>query len=120
MIQPNAKQLREFMSMSQLVTSKCFPLHLVRMDERTHDLFIAAGNELEIIIDESGEVYYDQTLNLQMDKAELRDYVLKHRQNNEAFYKLSDQVKANAQPINASEFIEILQRQSTSNQKHLQ
>ncbi|MBD2778505.1 DUF6888 family protein [Iningainema tapete] len=106
--QPNHRQLREFVSMSQWLTSSSFPLHLIRMDERTRDVFILAGDILEITIREDGQVYYDQTLHSDTSKAELRDYVLKHREDNEAFYKFSDRVRATAKPIDGDEFFQIL------------
>lgn len=110
---PNHKQLREFVSMSQWLTTSFFSLYLIRMDERSRDVFILAGDELEIIINEQGQVYYHQTLPSDTSKAELRDYVLKHREDNEAFYKFSDCVKASALPIDADEFLQILQRRQS-------
>jgi hypothetical protein len=35
-----------------------------------------------------------------MPKAELRAYVLQNPEDNEAFYELSDRIKANARPLN--------------------
>ena len=38
-----------------------------------------------------------------MSKAELRAYVLQHPEDNEAFYELSDRIKANAKPVTIEE-----------------
>ena len=46
-----------------------------------------------------------------MSKAELRAYVLLHPDDNEAFYELSDRIKANAKPLNIEDLPKILQRQ---------
>lgn len=44
-----------------------------------------------------------------MPKAELRAYVLQNPEDNEAFYELSDRIKANARPLNPDELPAILQ-----------
>jgi hypothetical protein len=38
-----------------------------------------------------------------MTKAELRAYVLQHPEDNEAFYELSDRIRANAKPVTIEE-----------------
>ncbi|MEH1979228.1 MAG: hypothetical protein V7L27_08155 [Nostoc sp.] len=45
-----------------------------------------------------------------MPKAELRAYVLQNPEGNEAFYELSDRIKANARPLNLDELPAIIQR----------
>ena len=35
------------------------PIFLVRIDERTRNLFILAGEDIEILIDPDGELIYD-------------------------------------------------------------
>ncbi len=46
-----------------------------------------------------------------MPKAELRAYVLQHPDDNEAFYELSDRIKANAKPLKIEDLPKIIQRQ---------
>jgi hypothetical protein len=46
-----------------------------------------------------------------MPKAELRAYVLQHPEDNEAFYELSDRIKANAKPLKIEDLPKIIQRQ---------
>ncbi|WP_235018828.1 DUF6887 family protein [Tolypothrix sp. NIES-4075] len=50
-----------------------------------------------------------------MSKGDLRAYVLQHPDDNEAFYELSDRIKANAKPLNVNELPEIIQRKRSSN-----
>lgn len=45
-----------------------------------------------------------------MATEELRKYVLEHREDDKAFYELSDRVKANGKPLNIDEIPEIIQR----------
>ncbi|MEC4813063.1 MAG: hypothetical protein SAK29_07290 [Scytonema sp. PMC 1069.18] len=46
-----------------------------------------------------------------MSKAELRQYVLAHRDDEEAFYELSDRIAANAKPLESDEqLMEIIQQ----------
>jgi hypothetical protein len=47
--------IRCFM-MCQRITQMYLPLYLVRLDERTGDIFILAGEELQVLIDENGEI----------------------------------------------------------------
>ncbi|MCU0537718.1 MAG: hypothetical protein MUD14_27850 [Hydrococcus sp. Prado102] len=42
--------------MCQRITQMYLPLYLVRLDERTGDIFILAGEELQVLIDENGEI----------------------------------------------------------------
>jgi hypothetical protein len=50
-----------------------------------------------------------------MSKGDLRAYVLQHPDDNEAFYELSDRIRANAKPLNVNELPEIIQRKRSSN-----
>lgn len=47
--------IRCFM-MCQRITQMYLPIYLVRLDERTKDIFILAGEELQVLIDENGEI----------------------------------------------------------------
>ncbi|GAA6622425.1 hypothetical protein NUACC26_082490 [Scytonema sp. NUACC26] len=52
-----------------------------------------------------------------MSKAELRQYVLAHRNDDEAFYELSDRIAANAKPLESDEqLVEIIQRRHQKQQ----
>jgi hypothetical protein len=51
-----------------------------------------------------------------MPKADLRAYVLQHPDDNEAFYELSDRIKANAKPLNPDDLPEIIQRKRQGNE----
>lgn len=46
-----------------------------------------------------------------MSTPELRAYVLEHREDNEAFYALSDRIKEQGKPLTIEELPEILQSQ---------
>ncbi|MEO1427529.1 MAG: hypothetical protein AAFS12_02595 [Cyanobacteria bacterium J06632_19] len=46
-----------------------------------------------------------------MSTSELRAYVLKHRQDNDAFYALADRIKEHGKPLDIEELPEIIQRQ---------
>ncbi len=46
-----------------------------------------------------------------MSKAELRAYVLQHPEDNEAFYELSDRIKANAKSVTVEELEAELRKQ---------
>lgn len=47
----------------------------------------------------------------EMSTAELRAYVLEHRQDNDAFYALSDRIKEQGKPLIVEELPEIISRQ---------
>lgn len=49
-----------------------------------------------------------------MSKAELRSYVLQHPDDEEAFYELSDRIKANAKPVTLEELELELSKQINS------
>ncbi len=52
-----------------------------------------------------------------MSKAELKQYVLEHRDDDEAFYELSDRIAANAKPLESDEqLIEIIRRHQNQQQ----
>ena len=51
-----------------------------------------------------------------MSTPELRAYVLKHREDNEAFYALSDRIKEQGKPLIIEDLPEILQRQRQQRQ----
>lgn len=46
----------ELYKMCQNLTSMYLPINLVTMDERTKNLYILAGEELEVLINPQGEV----------------------------------------------------------------
>ena len=50
-----------------------------------------------------------------MSKSDLRAYVLQHPDDNEAFYELSDRIRANAKPLNIDKLPEIIQHKRSSN-----
>lgn len=47
-----------------------------------------------------------------MSKQELRAYVLQYPEDNEAFYELSDRIRANARPVTLEQLEQILRTQS--------
>ncbi len=51
-----------------------------------------------------------------MSTQELRAYVLEHREDNEAFYALSDRIKEQGKPLIIEELPEILQSQRQQRQ----
>ncbi|NEU75234.1 hypothetical protein PI95_022400 [Hassallia byssoidea VB512170] len=60
-MEPTVEQLKELFRRSYLLTKIFLPIYLVRIDERTDDLVILAGDEIEITVDKEGRVGYDQT-----------------------------------------------------------
>jgi hypothetical protein len=59
MKEPTDSQMRSLYRQSQWLTNVAFqPIHIVRMDERTGNLFILAGNEesIELQIKPDGEL----------------------------------------------------------------
>jgi hypothetical protein len=60
-MQPTMEQLRELFRLSYQLTKMLIPINLVRIDERTDELVILAGDEIEITVDKQGIVNYDQT-----------------------------------------------------------
>lgn len=112
---PNHQQLREFVNMSCLLTSHKFTLNMITTDELTMNVLILAGDELEILIPPSGQVYYNTTLSdNNTGKLELKNYVLQHREDMNEIHKLCEAIKMDAKPLDAHDFIEILHRQSQS------
>ncbi|MGI2904869.1 DUF6888 family protein [Tolypothrix sp. VBCCA 56010] len=60
-MEPTVEQLKELFRLSYLLTKIFLPIYLVRIDERTDDLVILAGDKIEITVDKEGRVGYDQT-----------------------------------------------------------
>ncbi len=58
---PTVEQLKELFRLSYQLTKMLIPINLVRIDERTDDLVILVGDEIEITVDKQGRVSYDQT-----------------------------------------------------------
>ncbi len=60
MNEPTLAQLKQLYLLSHTLTNVIFqPIHIIRMDERTQNLFILAGHQenLEIVITPDGEVF---------------------------------------------------------------
>lgn len=60
MNEPTIKQLKSLYIMCYTLTNIMFkPIHIIRIDERTNNLFILAGNQdnIEIEIAPDGEVF---------------------------------------------------------------
>jgi hypothetical protein len=55
-MKPTVEQAMELYKMSQNLTSLYLSINLVTIDERTSNLYILAGEELEILISPQGEV----------------------------------------------------------------
>jgi hypothetical protein len=55
-MKPTVEQTMELYKMCQNLTSMYLPINLVTIDERTENLYILAGEELEILINLQGEV----------------------------------------------------------------
>lgn len=53
---PTEKQAVNCFIMGQRITQMYIPISLVRLDERTNDIFILAGEDIQILIDRNGEV----------------------------------------------------------------
>ncbi len=64
MIEPTAAQLRKLYELCYTLTNVMFqPIHIIRLDERTGNLFILAGREetIEIQIEPSGKFKDEQS-----------------------------------------------------------
>lgn len=55
-MKPTVEQAMELYKMSQNLTSLYLSINLVTIDEKTSNLYILAGEELEILISPQGEV----------------------------------------------------------------
>ena len=53
---PTEKQVVNCFIMCQRITQMYLPISLVRLDERTNDIFILAGEDIQVLIDRNGEV----------------------------------------------------------------
>jgi hypothetical protein len=51
---PSAEQTLECFRLCQQLTQMYLPIYLVRLDERTEDIVILAGEDVEIAIDRTG------------------------------------------------------------------
>jgi len=59
MTEPNKQQLKDFVKICEILTTNLAPILLVKMNERTNDLLIFAGENIEIVIDDRGRATYD-------------------------------------------------------------
>ena len=57
-IKPTVEQTMELFRVCQNLTQMYLPLNLVRLDERTGNVVIIAGEEIVIVIDKTGNVDY--------------------------------------------------------------
>ncbi|ELR97988.1 hypothetical protein [Gloeocapsa sp. PCC 73106] len=53
---PTDKQAIKCFIMCQRITQMYLPISLVRLDERTNDIFLLAGEDIQVLIDPDGEV----------------------------------------------------------------
>ncbi|MGK7920273.1 MAG: hypothetical protein AB4080_09755 [Trichodesmium sp.] len=53
---PTEKQAVNCFIMCQRITQMYLPISLVRLDERSNDIFILAGEDIQVLIDKNGEV----------------------------------------------------------------
>jgi hypothetical protein len=55
-MKPTVEQTMELYKMCQNLTSMYLPINLITIDERTQNLYLLAGQELEVLINPQGEV----------------------------------------------------------------
>ncbi len=55
-MRPTVEQAMELYRMCQQLTKMYLPIYLVRLDQRTQDIIILAGDETEVYIHSLGEV----------------------------------------------------------------
>lgn len=55
-MQPTLEQIKELYRISIELTSMYAPIYLVRLDERTSNVIVLAGEEIEVYIHPNGEV----------------------------------------------------------------
>ena len=55
-MKPTIEQAIELYKMCQNLTSMYLPINLVTIDERTQSIYVLAGEELEVLISNKGEV----------------------------------------------------------------
>ncbi len=53
---PTDKQAVSCFIMCQRITMMYLPISLVRLDERTNDIFILAGEDIQLLVDRDGDV----------------------------------------------------------------
>lgn len=53
---PTEKQAVNCFIMCRRITQMYLPISLVRLNERTNDIFILAGEDIQVLIDSHGEV----------------------------------------------------------------
>ena len=57
-MEPTVEQLKQMYRICQSFTQMYIPIYFITLDNRTKDLFILAGNDIEVIISSKGEVDY--------------------------------------------------------------
>jgi hypothetical protein len=57
-MEPTLEQLKQMYRICQSLTQMYISIYLITVDNRTKDLFILAGNDIEVIISSKGEVDY--------------------------------------------------------------
>jgi hypothetical protein len=55
---PTSAQTLECFRICQQITQMFLPINIVRLDERTNEIFILAGNEILVLINRQGETRY--------------------------------------------------------------
>jgi hypothetical protein len=53
---PTEKQAVMCFVICQRITQMYLPIFLIRLDERTNDIFILAGENIQVLIDRDGEI----------------------------------------------------------------
>jgi hypothetical protein len=58
-LKPTSAQEAKCFILCQTLTDKYLSIHIVRLDERTSEIYILAGQETEILISPDGEWRYE-------------------------------------------------------------
>jgi hypothetical protein len=58
-MKPTVEQTMQLFRICQQLTNMYLPIYLVRLDERTSNIIMLAGEEIEVYINPQGEVTYE-------------------------------------------------------------
>lgn len=90
---PTSRQEAKCFILCQNFTAMFVPINILRLDERTGDIYILAGEDLEVIVfrDGDGDLSMQPDFSI-MSPRELRAYLLQHRNDTDAIHARMQQI----------------------------
>lgn len=106
---PTPEQLDEFFAVSTELTKMQIVIHMLKVDEKTGELFMSFSEDLQALIRINGTIKYLYP-DSDSDK-ELKNYVLQNRTDNDAIHSMVLLIQEKGQRVySAEELVEVVKK----------